>query len=88
MTRKARSLADSLLRARAPGAKPARVSLIVDGVKRKAGCAPVRVCGFRYAHSNLWPSPSASSVLHFQAAVPSVARLPPAHWSARPVWQL
>ena len=39
-----RTLSDAFLRAKAKGAKPARISLITGGVKHKAGCPPVRVC--------------------------------------------
>lgn len=40
----ARTLSDAYLKSRMPGAKPARVSIIRNGVKYKAGQAPVRVC--------------------------------------------
>jgi hypothetical protein len=40
---KKRTLSDALLRARAKGAKPPRVSLIQNGIKYKSGQAPVRV---------------------------------------------
>ena len=45
MTRKStRILSDSFQRARSKGAKPARVSLILGGIKHKPGQAPARVC--------------------------------------------
>jgi hypothetical protein len=39
-----RSLSDAFTKARSPGAKPPSVSLIVRGVKYRAGQAPVQVC--------------------------------------------
>lgn len=39
-----RNLSDAFMKSRAKGAKPARVSLIVGGVKYKPGQDPVRVC--------------------------------------------
>jgi hypothetical protein len=39
-----RSMSDAYTKTRAKGAKPSKVSLIVDGVKYKAGQSPVRVC--------------------------------------------
>ena len=38
------TLSDALLKARSAGAKPPRVSLILNGVKYKPGQAPARVC--------------------------------------------
>jgi hypothetical protein len=39
-----RILSDAVMRARSKGAKPARVTLILNGVKYKSGQNPVRVC--------------------------------------------
>lgn len=39
-----RNLSDAFQRARAKGAAPSRVSLIMGGVKYKHGQAPARVC--------------------------------------------
>jgi hypothetical protein len=39
-----RKLSDAYTKARMPGAKPARVSFILAGIKYKPGQAPVRVC--------------------------------------------
>jgi hypothetical protein len=38
-----RTLSDAYTKARSPGAKPARVSFIRNGIKYKSGQAPVRV---------------------------------------------
>lgn len=37
-------MSDAFMRAKSKGAKPARVSLIMGGVKYKPGQAPARVC--------------------------------------------
>jgi hypothetical protein len=39
-----RTLSDAYTKARSKGAKPARVSFIVGGVKYKSGVAPAQVC--------------------------------------------
>jgi 20S proteasome alpha/beta subunit len=39
-----RNLSDAFQKARSKGAKPARVSLILGGIKYKPGQAPARVC--------------------------------------------
>jgi hypothetical protein len=39
-----RILSDAFMKARMPGAKAARVSLIRNGIKYRAGKPPVRVC--------------------------------------------
>ncbi len=44
MRRKTRTLMDSYKKAKAVGTKPPNVSLIIGGVKHKAGQDPVRVC--------------------------------------------
>ncbi len=44
MRRKTRTLMDSYKKTKPVGTKPPNVSLIIGGVKHKAGQDPVRVC--------------------------------------------
>ena len=53
----ARVLSDAVMRTRAKGAKPARVSLILNGVKYKAGQNPARVCPAGRAQPKTFATP-------------------------------